>query len=73
MEKIKYRIIIQWSDEDNCFLVALPDFPGQYWRTHGDTYEEAVANAKEAIESLIITYQADNESLPNPLIVNNVS
>jgi antitoxin HicB len=73
MEKIKYRIIIQWSDEDDCFLVALPDFLGQYWRTHGDTYEEAVANAKEAIESLIITYQADNEPLPNPLIVNNVS
>ncbi|MFM2315103.1 MAG: hypothetical protein RLZZ04_4379, partial [Cyanobacteriota bacterium] len=27
----------QWSDEDNCFLVALPDFPGSYWRAHGDT------------------------------------
>lgn len=73
MEKIQYRIIIQWSDEDDCFLVALPDFLGQYWRTHGDTYEEAVANAKEAIESLIITYQADNEPLPKPLIVNTVS
>lgn len=46
MAPIKYRMVIQWSDEDNCFLVALPDFPGQYWRTHGDTYEEAVANGK---------------------------
>ncbi|MGK7887380.1 MAG: type II toxin-antitoxin system HicB family antitoxin [Crocosphaera sp.] len=73
MKKIKYRIIIQWSNEDDCFLVALPDFPGQYWRTHGDTYEEAVANAQEAIESLIIAYQADNEPLPKPLIVNTVS
>jgi len=51
MAQIKYRMVIQWSDEDNCFLAALPDFPGQYWRTHGDTYEEAVANGKEAIES----------------------
>jgi predicted RNase H-like HicB family nuclease len=67
MEQIKYRMVIQWSDEDNCFLVALPDFPGQYWRTHGDTYEEAVANGKEAIESLMIAYQADNEPLPEPL------
>jgi antitoxin HicB len=67
MEQIKYPMVIQWSDEDNCFLVALPDFPGQYWRTHGDTYEEAVANGKEAIESLMIAYQADNEPLPEPL------
>ncbi|MGK7939648.1 MAG: type II toxin-antitoxin system HicB family antitoxin [Crocosphaera sp.] len=28
------------------FLVGLPDFPGQYWRTHGETYEEAVAHGK---------------------------
>jgi predicted RNase H-like HicB family nuclease len=45
----------------------LPDFLGQYWRTHGDTYEEAVANGKEAIESLMIAYQVDNEPLPKPL------
>jgi predicted RNase H-like HicB family nuclease len=67
MEQIKYPMVIQWSNEDNCFLVALPDFLGQYWRTHGDTYEEAVANGKEAIESLMIAYQVDNEPLPEPL------
>jgi predicted RNase H-like HicB family nuclease len=43
--------------------VALPDFPGQHWRTHGDTYEEAVANGKEALESLIVSYEADGEPL----------
>jgi antitoxin HicB len=68
MDKLKYRMIIQWSDEDNCFLVALPDFPGSYWRTHGDTYEEAVAHGKEALESLIIAYEADGEVLPIPLV-----
>ena len=64
MDKLKYQMIIQWSNEDNCFLVALPDFPGQYWRSHGNTYEEAVANGKEALESLIISYEADSEPLP---------
>jgi antitoxin HicB len=68
MDKLKYRMIIQWSEEDICFLVALPDFPGSYWRTHGDTYEEAVAQGKEALESLIIAYQADGETLPEPLV-----
>ncbi len=57
MDKLKYQMIIQWSNEDNCFLVALPDFPGQYWRTHGNTYEEAVVNGKEALESLIISFE----------------
>jgi predicted RNase H-like HicB family nuclease len=59
-------MIIQWSDQDNCFLVALPDFPGQQWRTDGSTYEEAVSNGKEALESLIISYLADGETLPEP-------
>ncbi|WP_232287230.1 type II toxin-antitoxin system HicB family antitoxin [Crocosphaera watsonii WH 8501] len=36
------------------------------------TYEKVVANAKEAIESLIIAYEADNEPLPKPLIVNTI-
>ena len=62
----KYRILIQWSEEDRCFLVSLPDFPGQRWRTHGATYDEAVTNGQEAIESLILAYQADNEPLPEP-------
>ncbi|MDJ0845467.1 type II toxin-antitoxin system HicB family antitoxin [Crocosphaera sp.] len=72
MEKIKYPMVIQWFDEDDCFLVALPDFPGQYWRTHGETYEEAVANGQEAIESLIISYEADDEPLPSPSLANTV-
>lgn len=56
--KLKYQMVIQWSVEDNCFLVGFPDFVGQHWRTHGDTYQSAVANGIEALESLIIAYQA---------------
>ncbi|KOP28242.1 hypothetical protein AMR41_00800 [Hapalosiphon sp. MRB220] len=66
MSKLKYQMLIQWSLEDNCFLVGFPDFPGQRWRTHGDTYEEAVTNGIEALESLIIAYEATNEPLPEP-------
>lgn len=48
MKELKYRMQIQWSEEDNCFLVALPDFPGQEWSTHGDTYEEAFSLEQES-------------------------
>jgi len=64
--KLKYQMIIQWSEEDNCFLVGFPDFPGQTWRTHGDSYEEAVAKGTEALESLVIAYEATGEALPEP-------
>lgn len=72
MDKLKYRMVIQWSQEDNCFLVGLPDFPGQDWRTHGETYEEAVIRGKEALESLIESYLADKETLPEPLVLRIV-
>ena len=68
MSKFKYQMLIQWSDGDNCFLVGFPDFPGQPFRTHGDTYDEAVANGAEALESLIMAYEATGEALPEPTI-----
>ena len=71
MNKWKYQMIIKWSDEDNCFLVGFPDFIGQQWRTHGDTYAEAVANGEVALESLILAYEATGESLPKPSLVSN--
>ena len=62
--KLKYQMAIQWSEEDRCFLVGFPDFPGQQWRTHGETYEEAVTNGIEALESLVMAYEATGEPLP---------
>ncbi len=64
--KIKYEMTIVWSDEDDCYLVGFPDFPGQKWRTHGDTYETAANNGVEVLESLMIAYEASGESLPEP-------
>jgi antitoxin HicB len=67
--KIKYEMIIRWSEEDNCFVVGFPDFSGQQWRTHGDTYEIAAANGVEALESLIDAYLANGDSLPEPRLL----
>jgi antitoxin HicB len=70
MTKLKYQMVIQWSDEDDCFLVGFPDFVGQRWRTHGDTYELAVTNGIEALESLMFAYEASGELLPEPTVCN---
>ncbi|MDJ0596974.1 MAG: type II toxin-antitoxin system HicB family antitoxin [Pleurocapsa sp. MO_226.B13] len=65
MNSLKYRIIIQWSDEDNCFLVSLPDFKDeQQWVTHGKTYQEALQNAVEVMDMLVEIYQEKGKALP---------
>ncbi|NJM27835.1 MAG: type II toxin-antitoxin system HicB family antitoxin [Pseudanabaena sp. RU_4_16] len=61
-----YSMVIQWSDEDNCDLVHLPDFPFQQFHTHGDTYEEAVKHGQEVIETYIEIYQKEGKPLPQP-------
>jgi predicted RNase H-like HicB family nuclease len=61
-----YSMIIQWSNEDNCYLVHLPDFPFQQFHTHGDTYEEAAKHGQEVIETYIEMYQAEGKPLPQP-------
>ncbi len=66
INRLKYQMVIQWSEEDGCFLVGFPDFPGQQWRTHGETYEEAVTQGIEALESLALAYEASGEPLPEP-------
>ena len=63
--KLKYRINIVWSDENNCYLVGLPDFEGQQWRTHGETYEEAFQNGLEAIEELHLAVTHGDIELPD--------
>ncbi len=49
MNQIHYSMIIQWDSRDNIFVVRVPELPGCV--TQGETYEEAVQQGKDAIES----------------------
>jgi len=70
----RYSINIIWSNEDNCYLVELPEFANtlQRYFTHGDTYAEAIANAEEVLELLIEDYEASNKALPLPQVLQLV-
>jgi antitoxin HicB len=67
----KYRINILWSNEDNCYLVELPEFAHELQRyfTHGDTYDEALANAQEVLAMLTEEYQEEGKPLPEPQVL----
>ncbi|AFZ46363.1 Uncharacterized protein family UPF0150 [Cyanobacterium stanieri PCC 7202] len=60
---------VQWSKEDQKYIVSLPEF-GPYAHTHGDSYEEALQNGKEVLELLVEDYQAKHKPLPTPRNVN---
>lgn len=64
MNNYNYTMLIQWSEEDLCFIVSLPEW-GQFCHTHGDSYEEAVKKGKELLDFLIESAIESQENLPN--------
>jgi len=48
----KYETIIYWSDEDQAFIAEVPELPG--CMAHGASQDEALSNAKEAIQLWLV-------------------
>lgn len=65
MKDYQYTMLIQWSNEDECFVVSLPEW-GEFCHTHGDSYEEAVKNGRELLDFLIESALESQEKLPLP-------
>lgn len=61
---IRYELIIYWSEEDQSFVVEVPDLPG--CMADGETYEQAVAHAKIVIEEWIETARQLGRPIPEP-------
>ena len=61
---MKYPIAIEPGSESEAFVVVVPDLPGCY--SAGDTLDEALDNAREAIELWIETVLDDNGVVPAP-------
>lgn len=68
--KMQYSMLIEWSEEDQVYIVSLPEF-GEFVKTHGETYTEAVRNGEEVIEMMLEHYQESQESLPAPRLYNH--
>lgn len=64
----RYSMIVQWSDEDQLYLVTIPEFADRVVMpcTHGTTRETAIRNAEEVIEMYLEAWQAEGESIPEP-------
>ncbi len=63
MEEVKhYSMIIEWDPDDKIYVVTVPELDG--CMTHGHTYEEAVRQGQDAIESWIMAAVADGDPVP---------
>jgi predicted RNase H-like HicB family nuclease len=61
MSILNYRIFLRKEPEGG-YTVIVPSLPGCV--TYGETVDEAIAMAKEAIELYIETLKAHNENIP---------
>ena len=61
---IRYEMIIYWSAEDQSFVVEVPELPG--CMADGETYEDAVVNAKQVIEEWVKTAHELGRPIPEP-------
>ena len=64
----RYSMMIQWSDEDQLFLVTIPEFSEQVMMpcTHGKTREEAIRNGEAVIERYLDAWQSEGVDIPQP-------
>lgn len=69
-ETLHYSMVIQWSNEDQAYLVTLPEWDDRVFNpiTHGSTYEEATKSAHEALEALVAVARKHGEVLPQPRV-----
>lgn len=58
----KYEMIIYWSNEDDAFVVDVPELPG--CMAHGDTREAALHSGNEAIAAWIETAHEEGRAVP---------
>ena len=60
----KYELIIFWNEEDQRYLVEVPELPG--CMADGVTYQEAIKNAEIVISEWIDTAQSAGREIPQP-------
>ena len=57
-----YPIVIEPGDQDHAYGVVVPDIPGCF--SAGDTFEQALTHAREAIEGHLAELCEDGEDIP---------
>jgi predicted RNase H-like HicB family nuclease len=63
-ESDRYKKIVYWSDEDECFVGMCPEL--MFGGVHGDDALEVFKELSIAVEEAIEIFIEDGKSLPEP-------
>jgi predicted RNase H-like HicB family nuclease len=63
-EAARYAKIVQWSDEDQCYVGSCPDL--NYGGCHGDDEQAVFAELCEIVDETIELYRQSGKPLPRP-------
>jgi predicted RNase H-like HicB family nuclease len=63
-DEIKYEMVIYWSEEDDAYIVEVPELPG--CMADGKTYEEAINNTLTVVREWIETANELSKEVPTP-------
>ena len=61
----KYEVIIYWSKEDDAYIAEVPQLAG--CAAHGDSQEEALRNAQDAIGLWLEAAKEFGDPIPEPI------
>jgi predicted RNase H-like HicB family nuclease len=72
----RYSMTVQWSEEDQLFLVTIPEFADDLRSvldqrvlmpcTHGKTREQAIRNGEDVIDLYLEAWQTEGALIPEP-------
>ena len=62
MKPFRYRIVVEWSDEDDAFVARVPALPA--CAAHGKTADAAAREARRAAEAMLAVLLEDHSRAP---------
>lgn len=68
MQEYRFPVFIEYDPEEDVYLADCPLLPGCY--TDGKTYDEAMANIRDAIKLVIESRLAVGDPVPMPELVS---
>lgn len=63
-ESKRYLKIVEWSDEDGCFVGSAPDL--MYGGCHGDDERKVFDELCDIVDEIIEIHRVDGTPLPEP-------
>ena len=61
----RYVKLVEWSDEDNCFIGSCPEL--FYGGCHGLDAKAVFSELCQIVDEMIDLYEKDGKPLPNPM------